>query len=336
MGVWFASRGDEFDPGERDISMEVLLAQSVEDKLYRTPFKRWIDPAVAFAGGPARPDLGIFPASLAGLGWEAASRVQDFDASNLYEKINGQADQYMQFGFEHLHYLALANPTQDLDLSIELYDMGTFPNALGIFAAQRSQGTRVEREGNAYYYLTEAGVLGITGAFFYKLTASDSGPVVRDKALQFIRDFSQEDEEANQAQVPAPMLLLTEGLGVAFQDVEYQLKDVFQFDFAEHFWFGRPGGESKTRYYLHEAENSEAAEELFEQLLAEQLFDYTLVERDGNDALLTHEYLKNFMTLNQSGNYVYGVENADDAAQARATMETLRATLPATPIGTEQ
>lgn len=328
MGAWFVVQKDNFDPGERDISIEVLNAQSVEDKLYRTPLLRWVDPALARTPDSAAPDLGIFPPSLVGGGWETSSRVEVFDGANVYEKINGQEDQYKQFGFQFLHFVAIANPEQELDLNVELYDMGSFVNALGVFAAQRSEDSRVEQFGNTYYYPTEAGVLGILDRYFFKLSGNESSPAIRAKAIEFVKAFAPDTTDTIESGVaPRGLMLLTEGLGVPFRDIAYLRQDVFQYDFAKDFWFGKVTPESKARYFFHEDTSETAAAELFDMILEEQLYEYTLVERNGNRCVLKHEFMKTFMILNQRGPFVYGIDGAPDGDQAATSQEALERVL---------
>lgn len=322
MALWFAGRKDKFDPGERDISIAVLIEQSVEDHLYQTPLKLWVDPALVRPGGPAVVDLGPFPSATVGGGWESNSRVQGFDASNLYEKINGQADQYIQFGFEYLHFISTKNVEENFEINIELYDMGSFANALGIFAAQRSAGSKVERLGRAFYYATEAGALGIAGPYYIKLTGSDNNAMIQEKALEILDGFQEEVDSASEA--PRAMVLLSDGLDVAFQDIEYKPEDVFQYDFASDFWFGASPFHSQGRYYIHEAAATADAAALFEQILEEHLYDYTLVSREGNNALLKHEFLKTYFTLNQQDRFVFGIDGPATEDDAAAALNALR------------
>ena len=140
------------DPGERDISMEVMIAQQIEDHLWEPPLERWVEPGSRSAGGGAPAmDLGIFPAETIANGWDPTSRVEVFDGTDVYKKINGQETQYKAYGFQFLHFFAIENAEAGLEVNIELYDMGSFQNALGIFAAQRSSGSEVQRKGVRQY-----------------------------------------------------------------------------------------------------------------------------------------------------------------------------------------
>jgi len=322
MGIWFAMRRDDFDPGERDVAIEVLIAQSVEDHLYEPPLLRWVDPALRGTAGPVTQDLGPFPASIVGNGWETAGRLQEFDETNLYEKINGQETQYKAYGFQYMYFLSITNPAEGLDVSIELYDMGTFQNALGIFAAQRSEGSRVESRESVFYYLTEVGVLGIIDTYYFKMTGSDSHAALDQLALRFVADIPA--RATGTGETPDSFLVLSQGLQLDFQDIQYVKEDVFQYDFAEEFWFGNAGTDSPVKYFIHESEDAEAARSLFDQILEEHLYEFSLVEQEGTDVFLKHEFLKSFATLNQSGKWVYGLEGVPTEELARQTLSAFQ------------
>ena len=53
--------------------------------------------------GPGR---GPLPEAMAPLGW-CEGLVSEYDAGNLYEKINGRADYYLSFGFERLWVISI-------------------------------------------------------------------------------------------------------------------------------------------------------------------------------------------------------------------------------------
>lgn len=328
MGVWFVKQEDNYDPEDRDIKMDVLVAQQVEDHLWEPPLERWVEPGsrAALAAGAPSIDLGIFPASTLSDGWTDASRVEVFDASNVYEKINGQETQYKAYGFQNLYFLAIAYAEEGLEVNIELYDQGSFKNALGIFAAQRSAGSQVEKHGKAYLYLTEVGALGIVDKYYFKFTGNQASERIQEHALKIVKDFA--DGIGDSGTTPKGFSIFADQLGVDFGNIEYKPEDVFQYSFAKDFWFGKPGGgESNLRYFVHEASGEEAAAELVSQILEEHQWDYTEVARDGNRVTLQHDFLKTFFVIDHSGAFVFGVEQAPDQEQASQSLDTLAAAL---------
>ncbi len=310
MGLWFYAQHDNYDPGERDISMEVLEAQSVEDNLYRTPLEPWIEPGTqtaAFVSGGA-PDISPFPAALLSEGWKQDGLIESFTPQNVYEKIDGQEVEYNNYGMVSMNFIALTNPEADLDVSIELYDMGSFVNALGIFGAQRSGGVEVLQDGDTNYYLTEIGGMGLYDKYYFKVVGSDLSPKCVAVAETFVRNFKPEVSDSDSS--PVPLLVLTRNLGVSVGGIEFVKEDAFQYAFAKEFWFGAIDGVENAKYYLHDAGSEDAAKELFGKIAEEFAFENTEVSRDAQDAVYKHDFLKTFLSVNYTGQYVFGVEGA--------------------------
>ncbi len=330
MGAWFYLQKDNYNPDDRDISMEVLLAQQVEDHLWEPPLHRWVEPgtvAAAAADGGAGPaiDLKIFPPSVLSDGWVDDSRVEVFNKDTLADKINGQETQYKAFGFVSLHFLGITQPDQDLIVNIELYDMGSFQNALGIFAAQRSAGSEVEKHGNAFLYLTEVGALGIADRFYFKFSGNQESELIRQHALKVIVDFS--NALPGESTTPRGFSLLADEFGVPFSGIEYRPEDVFQYAFAKDFWFGAKTPGTNEKYFVHEAASEDEAIKLVDQILEEHQWDYTVVSREGTKAVLQHSFLKNYFSIDHTGSYVFGVDQAPTVEDASQSLEDMAAKL---------
>lgn len=310
---------DRFDPSERDISFAQLEKDSVEDTLYRTPFKRWVAPGSEGAV-QASVDLGIFPPEVLAGGWQLDGRVETYDPSNLYEKINGAAEQYLSFGFRRLDYLTLAKDQHFL--TIEIYDQAEFGNTLGLFSAQRDASRRVTtRPDGVFYYSTSVGAIGGYENYYFKISGNSTKEAVTSKATALVEVLAGLPVQASTA--PWPFTVLTQRLGLPFDRVAYQKNDVFQYDFARDFWFGSLGGGSEARYFLHEASDAEQARTLFDQLVEEQSFEYEAVETDSRNALFEHRFLHTFFSLHRRGPLVFGIDGAADPGQARAAQARL-------------
>lgn len=328
MGAWFFLQKDNYDPDDRDISMEVLLAQQVEDHLWEPPLQLWVEPGSETAAGGGAPsvNLGVYPASTVGNGWQATSRVETFDNSNLYEKINGQETQYKEFGFQQLHFISIANRAEGVEMNIELYDMGEFKNALGIFAAQRSAGSVVEKRGPAYLYFTEVGALGIVNNFYFKFTGDSPSPAIQEQSLTIVTDFAATEREGQQA-TPKAFHILADNMGVDFSGIEYKPTDVFQYAFASNFWFGKKSIDGNEAYFVHEAASPEEAATLVKQILEEHQWDYTAVASEEGRTVLQHNFLKTYFSIEQRENFVIGVDQAPTPDEASQSLEALAAKL---------
>ena len=326
MGWLFFAQSTDFDEADREISYEVLLAQQVEDKLWRRPLERWVEPGTQVSGLVTAPaiDTGIFPPSIVSNGWVLDGPFQNFGPNNLYEKINGQEVQYKSFGFVQMDFINLLLPgdDEDFDMSIELYDMGEFKNALGIFAAQRSADAEVVAEGALFYYQTVSGALGIVDKYFVKLIGGQEDEAVREHAVTILRDFAAGIEAASGT--PRAFMVMADGMGVPFQGIQYQMADVFQYGFASDFWFGQAtaAGEN-ARIFVHEAASEKAAAELMELFLEELSFEYDNGETVGTRSSYEHEFLKTVFVIDRSGPYVYGIDRAKDSEAAANLLDEL-------------
>ena len=63
--------------------------------------------------------------------WQKADTVTVYSSSNLWERINGAADLFLNYGFQELFAADLHK--EDIGLALEIYDMGTPLNAFGIY-----------------------------------------------------------------------------------------------------------------------------------------------------------------------------------------------------------
>jgi len=304
-GIWILAQKNNYDPADRDISTEVLVADQVEDNLYHPPLVRWTEPgSVAAAAGTV--DLGIFPDELLAGGWTVDGRVETYDPSTVYEKINGAAEQYISFGFERLHYVTITDG--ESFITTEIYDQGSFANTLGIFAAQRDASREVETEGDLFYYPTPVGAVAGVGRYYLKIAADNQGEKAVAKATSLVPAIAA--MPAGSGSTPKPYSLLTRRLGVPFDKLAYVPQDAFQFSFASSFWFGAVEPGSDTRYFMHEAADAAAATELFGKIVEEQSWEHEVLERTDTRAVLQHEFLDTYFVVAHRGPFVFGVENA--------------------------
>jgi hypothetical protein len=316
--AWVAAQRDNYDPSERDISFDVLAEDSVEDTLYRRPLRRWVEPGSEGAASPVL-DLGIFPADLLDGGWSLDGRVETYDADTLYEKINGAAEQYMAFGFRQLHYATLARDGRFLN--VELYDQGSFPNALGIFSAQRDANREVRRDGSVYFYDTPAGAVGGVDQYYFKISGDRAEEAIREKAFRLAAGLGRLPGSGDPT--PRGYAILTDGLGLPMDRVAYQRNDAFQYEFFTDVWFGRIEAGEDARFFVHQARDGRQARTIYDQLLEEQSFDYADLERGDGFAVLRHLYLETVFAVRVHGDLVLGVEGAADETAAREYLRRL-------------
>jgi len=325
--AWVVTQAGNFDAGERDLPYEVLARQPVEDRLYRQPLKRWVPPRAgeAVPSVAERVELGALPGSLLDGGWALSARPRRFDSENLFEKIDGEAERFIRQGFQELDYVAVRAPTGDGELAIELFDQGSFAGAVGIFSDHRTEDTVAERQGGAVYFRTPVGAIGFSGRYFFRIVGSAETEAIREKTTQLVRAFAELPDA--ETEPPLPYRVLTRGMGVDPGWIAYQRDNVFQYDFAEDFWFGRLDPTQPARLFLHQAASPEAGARLFRKIVAEHEIEFNVLERGERRALLRHEFLKTHFSIAVEGSLVYGMENEPRPDRVGRLMEQYAETL---------
>jgi hypothetical protein len=323
--LWLTTQRDHFKPDERDLSYDEAPLNQVKDPLYKPPLKVWEEPGTGSVGGGA-PNLGLFPASVFEGEWRMSSRVQEFGPKNLYEKINGEAEKFLQRGFKSLHYIALRSASDEDEIAIELFDQGDQMGSMDIFSEYVSGEKTLERHGPTVYVMTPAGAIGRSGPFFFRIAGNRNSDLIRKKAIQLVNALSQLHEKG--IRESAELGILKSAMNIDPEQITFESVNVFQFDFANDFWFGRLKVDQPTRVFIHRNPTPEGAVILFDRIVTEQESDYQIKVRKGQQALMQHVFLKTWFAIRQRDRLVYGIEEALDENQAVEILNTLEAALP--------
>lgn len=317
---WVHAKKDDYDPGERDLDLTLLAAKGAPEDLYDLPTQRWRDPALGPAAGAApATDLGPFPVEILAGGW-AAGRTQRFTPDTLYEKINGQAEQYLKFDFQELLVLPLQHPPSGTTVDVYVYEQSTFSNALGLYAEQRGD-KEARSDGGALFTPTSLGAYGLAGSKVFHVIGTPEGPALREMTRRLIAALGSGSGGEG---TPAPFQLLAENLGVPLDGIGYTPVNAFSLGFAERFWFGTPDPDGTARAFVHEAADEEAAREMARRLVEAQSAELEVLERGEDGVLAKHRFLGTHYLFAAEGRIVFGVEDHPSADGARALAAALR------------
>ncbi len=323
--AWIVATRDAFDPRERDLPMELLYQERPAIEIYNRPLQLWAEPGQT---ATAVPQLGAFPQAVVDAQWRPAGRLRQFDADTLYEKINGEAEKFIKQGFVRLDYLLLRATADGAELALELFDQGDLGGSLGVFA-EHAAGREVEAREGVSFFFTSAGVVGRKQQYFFRVAGDRRSDAVQAKAAQLVTAFAalgKGGEDAASTEPPWAFRLLRDGLGIAESHIQFQEQNVFQYDFAERFWFADAGIDGKARLFLHVAADAFRAQALVEALLAEQGYEYEVVATAARPTF-RHSHLGTYFILERRGPYVYGLERLADPAAAETVLTQLEGQL---------
>jgi hypothetical protein len=114
--------------------------------------------------------IGLLPKEAESPGWHAVSSPQFFEPENLWEYINGQAEMYIDYGFQLLVTLEYRSTDGARSMAIEIYQMKNPKHAFGIYVAERSTEDRLINMG-VQGYLGENVLNFWKGQYYVKLTS---------------------------------------------------------------------------------------------------------------------------------------------------------------------
>jgi hypothetical protein len=109
----------------------------------------WLLIVVVLVGCGGQPAPGdVFPGEDAIPGWAQVVEVQTFDAENLYDLVNGQADAFFAYNFQQVAVQTYES-TNGENLRVEVWQVATPADAYGLFSAYRAgQPVSVGNEGD--------------------------------------------------------------------------------------------------------------------------------------------------------------------------------------------
>ena len=125
--------------------------------------------------------------------WKPMGEVEFYNADNLYEKINGKAEQYLEYDVVGLQTVTFINEDGKRFVDLYVYDMGEPLNAFGIFSALRypdepsidlGQGGY---KSDAYFFWK--------GKYYTQIILSDSGEEIEKFALNLARNIESKQKE---------------------------------------------------------------------------------------------------------------------------------------------
>jgi len=199
--------------------------------------------------------------ALAPPGWKTLGDVQQFTADNLYEKINGRAEQYLDYKFRRLTCVSLASIRDSSKLiDVYVFDMGRPAHAFGVYAGERTEGlpaVDLGREG----YRADASYFFWKGRYYVQVLAADKGRDLAQAGLA-VAD-ALEKRLADDGEPLWGLTALPEADRVP-GTVQYFVTDALSLDFLKDTYIAQynKGGAKVTAFLSRQPSPAAAAETL--------------------------------------------------------------------------
>jgi len=113
-------------------------------------------------------------------GWEISVEERVYNASDLWEIINGAAEGFINYGFADLHMAEYSRG--DMIVRVELYDQGSPENAYGMYSSERMPDYPLADIG-AQGYKSDGIVNFFTGPYYVKIMTVGLTEVSEDQIM---------------------------------------------------------------------------------------------------------------------------------------------------------
>jgi len=157
------------------------------------------------------------PASING--WQQLEEPILHTPETLYDYINGGAELYISYGMQEV--ISQLYIRQDMEIRVEVFDMGASKNAFGVFSHTRTVDEKNYGQGSQSF---TGALIFWKGKYFISIVSNDENELIN----QTIRKIATELEEQIQDTGPLPAI-------IRFLPRQGQVKDGFCY-FHHYIW----------------------------------------------------------------------------------------------------
>jgi hypothetical protein len=119
-------------------------------------------------------------------GWKNTAEPRFFEPGNLWEYINGQAELYIQYGFQLVVTSDYGMKEEESSIIVEIYQMESALHGFGIYAAERSPEDNFIDVG-AQGYIAEDILNFWKGPYYVKITSLEFSNSMKDTLNTFAK-----------------------------------------------------------------------------------------------------------------------------------------------------
>jgi hypothetical protein len=281
------------------------------------------------AAGTAAPARGPLPAGLAGAGWRE-EKVSEFDPENLYVKIDGRADYFKAFGFKRLHDVLLVSEKDPaITVDVELYDLGSAPNALGAYGGERPPTAKLEVTEGGMQHFDRNALYMVRGPYYLRVIGSDETPAIAE-ALRGLAGRLGKGIEGEP--LPWAYGFFVGQLGIGADKITYFAENAFSLGFAHDVWTARPRGKNDDlELFVAAQEGAPAARALAGKLKGAFLELGQAAGKADGVPLVKDQFLGLFSGAAVVERWVVGVRGAADRDAAAKELARLREAIAGAP-----
>ncbi|MFM1801356.1 MAG: hypothetical protein RJA81_708 [Planctomycetota bacterium] len=308
------------------------------------------DAEIASVDEPQKSIAGMLPLTELPSGWSigklGGKHLETFNAENLFEKIDGRAESFIQYDVKGMAY-TYYHPTGDEsnELQIYIFEMANDLKALGKYGSEKPDEAKpvdIGTEG----YTTSGSLLFRSGKYYTQIISTKDDPKFNEFALNIAKRVAKSqkgsgesagESGSGEASPDLFFALLPEGQGKS--NPKYVAQDVFGYAFlTDVFMADYSENDQSWQAFVRPYATAEEAKSMFEKYLATVKADGAEVqtEKDDNcEAMVVSSNIGLVDVVFQKGNTIGGVNGATESKSAlsfaKSFVKGVPAKLPALP-----
>jgi len=328
IGVAVYVKGQIYDPGLFRLDQHTLgkSQPAVKAPVGPQEDEKPVTSLGTTAPAPQAPSTAGPLDALAPRGWKTMGKVEQFTADSLYEKIDGRAEQYLDYKCVRLICTTLVNEQDSKQfIDVSVFDMGRPVQAFGVFSVERTEGLpafALGREG----YRSEASYFFWKGRYYVQIIPSDRGAVLAKASLDVAKTLEKrlsDDGDPIWGLTALPERDRIPGT------VQYFVVDAMSLDFMKDTYIAlyQKGGAKVMAFLSRKPSREEAAKTLASYESYLKNFGKVLGKRETDDyTLITGNMGGAFDAVFRKGRLIGGVSMVNDQSIAeKAALELLTA-----------
>jgi len=279
------------------------------------------------------------------VGKSGEKHLETFNADNLFEKIDGRAESFIQYDVKGMAY-AYFHPTGDESNEVQVYifEMANTLKALGKYGSEKPDDTKALAVGTEGY-TTSGSTLFYSGPYYTQIVSTQDDPKFTAFAQELAKRIAakQKPDSAASAASESPEEKLFNLLPAepGKSGAKYVAQDVFGYSFlSDVFMADYQEGQNSWQGFLRPYADGKAAQAVFDQYVEDAKkngAEVKVIEAEGADRMVLTSNVGLIDAFFVKGNALGGVNGAADAkaaeAFARSFAKNLPAKLPTVPAG---
>jgi hypothetical protein len=305
-----------------------------------------VDAELATVPEPQRPLAAMLPLAGVPEGWEVAKsgerHLETFNADNLFEKIDGRAESFLQYDVKGMAY-TYYHPAGDDSNEVQLY-IFEFPDslkALGKYGSEKPGEGATPIEVGSEGYTAAGSTLFYAGRYYTQIVATKDDAKFSAFALELARRVAARQKppatasaggQGGKAEVTPETLFALLPAEPRRSGASFVPQDVFGYSFlSDVFMADYKDGDVAWQGFLRPYASPDEAKAVFEKYLSsvkQDGADLKEVQAEGAERMVVSSNIGLVDVVFLKGNAVGGANGATDAAKAEAFARSMAKALP--------